>query len=111
MNFLNLLAAADTSTGEGVVTEAYNAFIRVVEIVMPVAISVILVFGIVYGIILGIKFAKAEDTDARDKAKGQLINMVIGVLVAAVIVAIIFILLKADFIKNLFRKENLNQEV
>lgn len=113
MNFIQFLAAADTNldTGdadEGVkelVSKSYESFLNVVNVVMPVIISVVLVFGVIYGIILGINFAKAEDTEQRDKAKQRIINMVIGVLVAVVIAGIIYAILgNATFIKNLFPK-------
>ena len=51
------------------------------------------VFGLVYSIILGVQFAKAEDTDQRDKAKQRLINVIIGVVVAAVIMSVIYAIL------------------
>lgn len=106
MRFANLLQvlAEGSKTAAGAVNEAYNTFIDVVNIVMPVLISVVVAFGLVYGIVLGIKFAKAEDTDAREKAKDQLINMVIGVVVAAVILSICYVLLGSGWIKGLFPK-------
>ena len=84
MNFLRVLASGLSDTQQGalssVVSSAYKSFRGVIDIVLPVIIAVVLLFGIIYGIMLGVQFAKAEDTEARDKAKGKLINMVIGVL-------------------------------
>ena len=87
MNLVNLLASSmnPSEVGPEIIKTAYEKFQNVINIIMPVLISVVLVFGLVYGIILGINFAKAEDTEARDKAKQRLINVVIGVLVAAII--------------------------
>ncbi len=109
MDFLSILAGA-TETGtaaiSSVVNKAYETFTSVVGVFLPVIIGVVLLFGVVYGILLGIKFAKAEDTEARDKAKSQLINMVIGVLVALVIAVIVFALLRGKTVKNLFTNNN-----
>ena len=110
LNFINVLAtsASDGAVGD-LVNTAYEEFLNVVNFVMPVLISVVLVFGIIYGIILGINFAKAEDTESRDKAKERLINLIIGVLVAVVIAGIIYaILANAGFIEDLFPKVTKN---
>ena len=104
--FINLLAVE--SDTDGVIKTAYDTFMSIVNTIMPIAIAILLIFGIAYGIILGIKFAKAEDTDARDKAKQQLINMIIGVVVALVITAIIYIVLGSGWIKSLFPDVNPN---
>ena len=96
---VNLLAAND---GEAVVTTAFDAFMRVVNIVMPILLSVVLVFGIIYSIILGVNYAKAEDSEKREEAKKRLVGAVIGVLVAGVLVAIIWIVLGSGVIKGLF---------
>lgn len=87
---------------EGLIGDAYASFKNVAEIVLPVVIAVILVIGAFFGISLGIKFAKAEDTDAREKAKGQLINLAIGIGVAAVIMVVCFALVKSDALATLF---------
>ena len=113
-NLMFRLATSLTSaTGDGalggvdssgsIANEAYKAFKGVIGVVMPLLLAVVLLVGIFYGVSLGLKFAKAEDTDARDKAKGQLINLVIGVVVAAVIIAICWILAsKTDLFAGLF---------
>ena len=84
---------------------AYNEFIGIFNTVMPILIAVVLAFGLIYSIILGVQFAKAEDTDQRDKAKQRLINVVIGVVVAAVLMAVIYAVLpevlNGQFTKNL----------
>ena len=89
-NVVSLLAAGE---GENVVNTAWNQFKSIFDIAMPILIAVVLVFGLVYSIILGVQFAKAEDTDQRDKAKTRLINVIIGVVVAAVLMAIIYAVL------------------
>lgn len=90
-----------SSNGEAVLNEAYKTFKSVVGIILPILIGVVLVIGMFYGISLGIKFAKAEDTDTRDKVKSQLVNLCIGVGVAAVILVVCMTLVNADVFQGL----------
>ena len=94
MSFLRgLMLAGSTSNDFNPVNTAYNEFIGVVNTIFPILIAVVLVFGLVYAIILGVQFAKAEDTEQRDKAKQRLINVIIGVVVAAILIAVIYAVL------------------
>lgn len=90
------------SDGSDALTTAYDKFKSIVGTILPIVIAVVLLLGMFYGISLGIKFAKAEDTDARDKAKGQLINLAIGIGVAAVILIVAYELVHLDAFKGLF---------
>ena len=92
----------DADAAGDAVKQAYGAFKNVMGTVLPIIISVVLLVGMFFGISLGIKFAKAEDTDARDKAKGQLINLCIGVGVAAVILIVCNVLIQNDVFAGLF---------
>lgn len=92
----------DTNQGETALKESYEAFKSVVTTVLPILISVVLLVGMFFGISLGIKFAKAEDTEARDKVKGQLINLAIGVGVAAVIMIVCNVLVANNVFEGLF---------
>ncbi len=87
-----------------IVSEAYGAFIRIVNIVLPVLMSILLVIGMFYGIQLGVKYAKAEEDDDKKKARGQLINVIVGILIAILFVAIVEIVLNMDFVAKLFRQ-------
>lgn len=98
----NFMADA-AGTFENVLGEGYKAFKQVIEIVMPVLIGVILMFGLVYSIILGVNYAKAEDSEKREEAKKRLIGAIVGVLIAAVMVAVIWIILQSDLVKNMFK--------
>ena len=62
---IGLLAAGNTTD---VVNAGYQAFLKVVNIVFPVVLGVLLVFGMIYAIILGVNYAKAEDTEKREEA-------------------------------------------
>ena len=98
-NLITRLATASNNYG---LDPAYEAFVSVMETVLPIVLGVIMLLGMFFGIKLGISFAKAEDADARDKAKGQLINLCIGVGVAAVIMIIVLVLVENDVFSSLF---------
>ena len=102
---LSMLASA-ASSGSEILNEAYGTFKTVVSTILPILIGVVLVLGMFFGISLGIKFAKAEDTEARDKAKGQLINLAIGIGVAAVILLVAHTLVVNDVFANSFRMDD-----
>ena len=105
LNIFSMLAASDE---QDAINQAYDAFIKIVNIVLPVLMSVMLVLGMFYGITLGIKYAKAEEDDEKKKAKGQLINVIVGVLIAIIFVAVIQIVLNGDYVKELFNKTDAN---
>ena len=97
--FMQLLAGYIDGAGSGVngsdlesglIGGVWNNFFKYFKIIMPVLIAVVLVIGMVYAIIIGVQFAKAEDTDQRDKAKSRLINVIIGVVVAAILMIVIW---------------------
>ena len=87
MNIFSLLGVAGEVSAIG--ASAYTTFKGIVNVILPVIASFLLVLGIILGVKVGVAFAKAEDDEAKKKAKGQLINIVIGFLVAIVFVAII----------------------
>lgn len=80
---------------------AYESFKAAVSTVLVIVLIILLSVGVFYGISLGIKFAKAEDADARDKVKQQLINLAIGIGVATVIIVVCSVLVKNDVFKTL----------
>jgi len=88
--------------GADALETAYEQFKTVVGTILPIVIAVVLLLGMFFGISLGIKFAKAEDAEARDKAKGQLINLAIGIGVAAVIMIVAHVLVQNNVFRGLF---------
>ena len=90
-----------SATGE-IFSSAYNTFKGIVNVVLPVIASFLLVLGVVLGVKVGIAFAKAEDDEGKKKAKTQLINIIIGFLVAIVFVAVIAAVLNGGAVKKLF---------
>lgn len=110
MNFLHNMSLNMPlllTTGEEVINTAYEGFLSVVNVVLPIIIGVVLVFGLIYSIILGVNYAKAEDTNARDEAKKRLIGAIVGVVVAAVLMAIIWIVLTQVDFSGLFNTDNI----
>lgn len=102
MKNLMFSVANHIADGTGALNAGYEAFKNVIVTVLPIVISVLLLIGMFFGISLGIKFAKAEDGDARDKAKGQLINLAIGVGVAAIILLVCYTLISTGVFDGLF---------
>ena len=86
----------------GAAKSAYATFSKIINIIFPIVIGIVLALGMFYGITLAIKYAKAEEDEDKKKAKGSLINVVVGVLVAVVFVAVIQVLLNSDMIESLF---------
>ena len=98
-NLAILLAAERTSD---VANAAYRGFLQVVKVLFPIVLGVLLVFGIVYSIILGIQYAKAEDVDKREAAKKHLVGAVVGIVIAAALVAILWLVLTTVNLGGLF---------
>ena len=102
-NLISFLASPDKDYG---LSDSFDAFVAVMKTVLPIVLGVIMLLGMFFGIKLGITFAKAEDADARDKAKGQLINLCIGVGVAAVIIVVVMVLVNTGVFNQIFTNLN-----
>ena len=100
-SIFNLLATVSEGTGE-IANAAYEQFRGIVNVVLPVIMAFLLLVGMFYGIQLGVKYARAEEDDDKKKAKTSLINVIVGVLIAIVFIAVIQIILNSGIIKNLF---------
>lgn len=94
---------ADVAENTGTIaTTAYNQFIGIVNVVLPILMAFLLVIGMFYGIQLGVKYARAEEEDDKKKAKNSLINVIVGVLIAIIFIAVIQIILNTNMIEGLF---------
>ncbi len=102
LNLFSFLGSTVASSVDEIGQSAYSTFKGIVNVVLPVIASFLLVLGIILGVKVGVAFAKAEDDEAKKKAKGQLINIVIGFLVAILFVAIIAAVLNGGAVKKLF---------
>ena len=100
MNIFSLLA--DNEVEAQIANQAFESFTKIVNIILPVLMSLLLLLGMFYGITLGVKYAKAEEEEDKKKARGALINVVVGVLIAIVFVAVVEIILNQNFVAQLF---------
>ena len=108
LTFVSLLAGAEETQ---IATDAFKRMTGIVNIVLPVLMSIILVLGMFYGITLGVKYAKAEEEEEKKKARGALINVIVGALIAILFVAIIQIILNGNYVKRLFKDTQSNAGV
>ena len=107
LNILSLLAEESTKVDDkDVINKSYQAFIRVVNTVLPILIGVLLVLGMFYGIQLGVKYAHAEDDEKRKNARQSLINVAVGIIIAVIFIAVVEIILNQTFIQEMFPKLN-----
>lgn len=103
MNFLSkmmtsLLASSSSDSawsGElnQTLKDAFGVVTKVINIVMPILLSLVLVAGLIYAITLGVKYSKAEETQDKENAKQALINCVVGFVITLVLIAVIYIVL------------------
>lgn len=105
MNIFSLLADQINETADNVAAageQAFKAFKSVVNVILPITIAVLLVLAIFYGVQLGVKYAKAEEDDEKKKAKGSLINCIVGFLIAIVFVVVIEVILNSGMVGKIF---------
>lgn len=102
---MNLFLLANSSVADNtgaIANQAYDTFRGIINVILPVVMAFLLLFGMFYGIQLGVKYARAEEDDDKKKAKGALINTIVGFLIAIVFVAVIQIILNQGFIASMF---------
>ena len=113
--FLGVLRLFADSTAvdeaKNVINQSYGAFIRIVNIVLPVLIAVLLVVGMFYGIQLGVKYARAEDEEKRKAARQSLINVAVGIIIAIIFVVIVEVVLNQNFVADLFGGRFTNESI
>ena len=107
---MNLLLTAGSngvqvSAVKSVTSAAYKSFIGIVNVILPILIGVVLALGLFYGIQLAVKYAKAEEEEDKKKAKGSLINVIVGCLIAIIFVSIIMLVLNGSYIEDLFGED------
>ena len=85
MLFLQLLLDG----GEDVANPASPIY-KAITLIGPYALSVVTLLCTIYGIVLGVKYAKAEDKEARSKLQKTLVNFIIGALSIYVLITILY---------------------
>lgn len=90
MSFLLSMLLTDTGSTEvvipdwlEVVLDALTNFINPILIVVAVA-------GMVYAIVVGVRFAKADDKNAREEAKQKLIYVIVGIVATIILIALFY---------------------
>ena len=83
-NFLGIMASGSNPA------KATDPLYEAISTIGPYAIGVVLVLGILYGVILGVKYAKAEDSKEKAALQKVLISGVIGFLVIALLLGILY---------------------
>ena len=90
------------NSAKQIAERAFDTTVGIVNVILPVLIGAILVVGLFFGIQLAVKYARAEEEEDKKKAKGSLINVVVGCLIAVVFIAVIEIVLNTNMIRNIF---------
>ena len=102
LNIFSLLADTTINATTDVLNSAYKTFSGIVNIVLPVIAAFLLILGVILGVKVAVQFAQAEDEEAKKKAKGHLVNIIIGFCVAIVFIAIIAAVLNSSVVADLF---------
>ena len=104
LNLFSLLGAGSTAgdvIGQ-IGTSAFDMFKNVISIIMPTIIGILLLLGVIIGIKIGITFAQAEDEEGKKKAKGQLINLVIGFACGIIVSLVLWWVGTSEMVGELF---------
>ena len=85
-------AFADNFSVENQLTEAVKPVAQLIYDLLNPALVIVGAVGALYCVILGVKYAKCEEPQEREKAKGNLKNAIIGfVLIFVLMVALILL--------------------
>lgn len=74
--------------------EMLKTLARIIDQFLPVVMIGLGVFGAIYAIVIGVRYAKAENDEAKSEIKKKLINIIIGVLIGLLIMIILDVFLK-----------------
>lgn len=96
---LTVPTASVFAAAEGVPTTGFTAVVQPIielldQLLWPL-ISVVAAVGALYCVVLGVKFAKAEEPQEREKAKGHLKNAIIGFVLIFVLMVVLKLLMPA----------------
>lgn len=86
---LNGLISVAAQVTEKDLNQIVKPLLDVLGVVVPVLLGVVGSLGAIWVIFLGVKYAKAEDPQEHEKAKGSLKNAIIGfVLIFILLIAL-----------------------
>ncbi len=85
-NLSRMAMAIDSMQVQNILTPVFE----IINVVVPILLTLVGTVGSIWCIVLGVKFAKAEDPQEHEKAKKALINAIIGF----VMIFVLLIMLK-----------------
>ena len=104
LNLFSLLGVTTAGSALGVIGEsAFNTFKDVINVILPIIAGILTLCMVVLGVKIGVAYAQAEDDEAKKKAKHQLINLVLGFLIAIVSVLIVAAVGNSNIVGNIFK--------
>ena len=86
-------AFANTFTVENQLTEAVKPVAQLIYDLLNPALIIVGAVGALYCVILGVKYAKCEEPQEREKAKGNLKNAIIGFVLIFVLMVLLKLLM------------------
>ena len=72
-------------------TEMVSPVMELIQVFIPVILTLVATVGFIWCIVLGVKFAKATDPQEHQQAKKSLINAIIGFVLIFVLMLILHI--------------------
>lgn len=84
---------ADTVTVENQLTQAVKPVANLIYDLLNPALVIVGAVGALYCVILGVKYAKCEEPQEREKAKGNLKNAIIGFVLIFVLMVLLKLLM------------------
>ena len=83
-------AMASADVGETINNSVVAPVTKLIKSLMTPVVGLVVAVGLVYCVILGVKYAKCEEPQEREKAKGHLKNAIIGfILIFVLMVALL----------------------
>ena len=85
-NFIHALAIDEMQA-----TEMISPAMELIQVFIPVILTLVANVGFIWCIVLGVKFAKATDPQEHQQAKKSLINAIIGFVLIFVLMLVLHI--------------------
>lgn len=98
MKFSNFLLAID----EVQASEMVSPVMEIIQVFLPVILTLVATVGFIWCIVLGVKYAKSTDPQEHQQAKKSLINAIIGFVLIFVLMLVLHIAFPyfLDMVKN-----------
>lgn len=98
MKFSNFLLAID----EVQASEMVSPVMEIIQVFLPVILTLVATVGFIWCIVLGVKYAKSTDPQEHQQAKKSLMNAIIGFVLIFVLMLVLHIAFPyfLDMVKN-----------